>query len=60
MKTTAPWKEDEIVYVTQHEARQHEEDSVESDAVLVAAVIRAIRRDPKLHAELRMALEHRI
>lgn len=38
----------------------HEQAEVEEGAALVRAVIAAIRRDPKLHAELVIALEHKV
>lgn len=38
----------------------HEQAEVEEGEALVRAIVTAIKRDPKLHAELRMALEHRI
>ena len=54
---TAPWNDNQVVYVTQHE--QHvPDDEHEQDAEIVRAVIRAIQRSPRLHAELRLALEH--
>jgi hypothetical protein len=54
------WKENEqVVYVTQHE-QQYPEDDVEHDEALVRAVIRAIQRSPKLHAQLVIALEHKV
>jgi hypothetical protein len=56
---TAPWNDNEVVYVTQHE-QQTPDDEHEQDAEFVRAVIRAIQRSPRLHAELRLALEHRI
>ena len=56
---TAPWNDNQVVYVTHHE--QHApDDEHEQDAELVRAVIRAIQRSPRLHAELRLALEHSI
>lgn len=56
---TAPWQDEQVVYVTQHE-QQMPDDEHEQDAELVRAVIRAIQRSPRLHAELRLALEHSI
>lgn len=54
---TAPWNDDQIVYVTHYE--QHApDDEHKQDAEIVRAVIRAIQRSPRLHAELRLALEH--
>lgn len=38
----------------------HEDTEAKEGEALVHALVAAIRRDPKLHAELRMALEHRI
>jgi hypothetical protein len=38
----------------------HETAAIQEGEALVRAIVAAIRRDPKLHAELRMALEHRI
>jgi hypothetical protein len=56
---TAPWNNEQVVYVTQHDSVAHD-DEHEQDAELVRAVIRAIQRSPRLHAELRLALEHKI
>lgn len=38
----------------------HKDAEAKEGEALVRALVAAIRRDPKLHAELRMALEHRI
>ena len=54
-----PDAEDRIVYVTQHD-NTAQDDEHEQDAEFVRAVIRAIQRSPRLHAELRLALEHKI
>ena len=56
---TAPWNNEQVVYVTQHDSTA-QDDEHEQDAELVRAVIRAIQRSPRLHAELRLALEHKI
>lgn len=59
MKTTKPWDDAQVVYVTQHEEQAPAED-VEYDEALLRAVIRAIKRSPRLHAELVVALEHKV
>lgn len=54
------WKDDDkIVYVTQHE-QQYPADDVEHDEALLRAIIRAIKNNPRLHAELVIALEHKV
>ena len=58
---TAPWNDNQVVYVTQHE--QHVSDNEhehEQDAELVRAVIRAIQRSPRLRASLVIALESKV
>ena len=57
MTTTAPYIEDQLVYVATTENR---EDIEEQENAIVVAVIRAIRRNPRLHAELVVALEHKV
>lgn len=59
MTHTAPWDNTEVAYVTQH-AEQAPVEDVEHDEALLRAVIRAIRRSPRLHAELVVALEHKV
>lgn len=59
-RTTTRDDVDDVIYVTPHEPQQYEEDLVEQDAAIVEAVIRAIRQSPKLHAELVIALEHKV
>lgn len=56
------WKDDDkVVYVTQHEQQTPENDEqAQNDEALLRAVIRAIRRSPRLHAELVIALEHKV
>ena len=44
-----------IAYTTIHEQAEAEEGEA-----LVRALVAAIRRDPKLHAELVIALEHKV
>ena len=51
----------DVVYVTQREQQApDDEDDVQRDEALLRAVIRAIRRNPRLHAELVVALEHKV
>lgn len=38
----------------------HEQAEIEEGAALVRAIVAAIRRSPKLHAELVIALEHKV
>jgi hypothetical protein len=53
--------ETQIAYITQREQQTPDhEDDVEYDEALLRAVIRAIKRSPKLHAELVIALEHKV
>ena len=60
-RTTTHWQDDAIAYVTQHEQQTpDDEDDVQRDEALLRAVIRAIRRNPRLHAELVVALEHKV
>jgi hypothetical protein len=60
-RTSTYWQEDNIAYVTQHEQQTPDyEDDTQHDEALLRAVIRAIRRSPKLHAELVIALEHKV
>lgn len=59
MSQTTPWDDAQVVYVTQHEEQTSAED-VEYDEALLRAIIRAIRRSPRLHAELVVALEHKV
>jgi hypothetical protein len=56
------WPDDaDVVYVTQREQQTPDhEDDAQHDEALLRAVIRAIRRSPKLHAELVIALEHKV
>ena len=60
MNSTAPWDDAQVVYVTQHDGQAAPDEQVEHDEALLRAVIRAIRRSPKLHAELVIALEHKV
>jgi hypothetical protein len=60
MTTTAPYIEDQLVYVTHSAPTEHREDIEEQEDAIVVAVIRAIRRNPRLHAELVVALEHKV
>jgi len=60
-RTSTYWQDDAIAYVTQREQQTpDDEDDVQHDEALLRAVIRAIRRSPKLHAELVIALEHKV
>ena len=60
-RTTTYRQDDAIAYVTQHEQQTpDDEDDVQRDEALLRAVIRAIRRNPRLHAELVIALEHKV
>lgn len=61
-RTTTYWPDDaEVVYVTQREQQTPDADEeAQRDEALLRAVIRAIRRSPKLHAELVIALEHKV
>ena len=56
------WPDDaDVVYVTQREQQAPEADEeAQNDEALLRAVIRAIRNSPKLHAELVIALEHKV
>ena len=55
------WQDDPVAYVTQREQQVPEADEeAQHDEALLRAVIRAIRRSPKLHAELVIALEHKV
>lgn len=56
------WPDDaDVVYVTQREQQTPEADEeAQNDEALLRAVIRAIRNSPKLHAELVIALEHKV
>lgn len=56
------WPDDaDVVYVTQREQQTPEDDEeAQNDEALLRAVIRAIKRSPKLHAELVIALEHKV
>jgi hypothetical protein len=60
MNQSAPWDDAQVVYVTQHDEQAAPDEQVEHDEALLRAVIRAIRRSPKLHAELVIALEHKV
>jgi hypothetical protein len=60
-RTTNYWQDDNVAYVTQREQQTPDhEDDAQHDEALLRAVIRAIRRSPKLHAELVIALEHKV
>lgn len=59
MNTTEPWNDARIVYSTQHEEQPVDVDA-ERDEALLRAIIRAVRRSPRLHAELVVALEHKV
>ena len=60
-RTTNYWQDDNIAYVTQREQQTPDhEDDAQHDEALLRAVIRAIRRSPKLHAELVISLEHKV
>ena len=51
----------DVVYVTQREQQTPDADEqAQQDEALLRAVIRAIRRSPKLHADLVIALEHKV
>lgn len=56
------WPDDaDVVYVTQREQQTPDADEqAQHDEALLRAVIRAIRHSPKLHAELVIALEHKV
>ena len=56
------WPDDaDVVYVTQREQQTPDADEqAQQDEALLRAVIRAIRNSPKLHAELVIALEHKV
>lgn len=56
---TSTWENADVVYVTPHEEQAPVED-IEHDEAVLRAVIRAIRRSPRLHAELVIALEHKV
>ena len=60
MNQTAPWDDAQVVYVTQHDEQAPPAEDVEHDEALLRAVIRAIQRSPRLHAELVVALEHKV
>ena len=60
-RTTTYGQDDAIAYVTQREQQTpNHEDDEQHDEALLRAVIRAIRRSPRLHAELIIALEHKV
>ena len=60
-RTTTYWQDDAVAYVTQREQQTPQADEeAQHDEALLRAVIRAIRRSPKLHAELVIALEHKV
>jgi hypothetical protein len=60
-RTATYWQDDPVAYVTQREQHAPEADEeAQHDEELLRAVIRAIRRSPKLHAELVIALEHKV
>jgi len=61
-RTTTYWPDDaDVVYVTQREQQTPQVDEeAQQDEALLQAVIRGIRRSPKLHAELVIALEHKV
>jgi hypothetical protein len=61
-RTTTYWPDDaDVVYVAQREQQTPQADEeAQHDEALLRAVIRAIRRSPKLHAELVIALEHKV
>ena len=60
-RTTTYWQDDAIAYVTQREQQTPDhEDDVQHDEALLRAIIRAIRNSPRLHAELVIALEHKV
>lgn len=61
-RTTTYWPEDaDVVYVTHREQQTPEHDEqAQNDEALLRAVIRAIRQSPRLHAELVIALEHKV
>ena len=61
-RTTTYWPDEaDVVYVTQREQQAPEADEeAQNDEALLRAVIRAIKRSPKLHAELVIALEHKV
>jgi hypothetical protein len=61
-RTSTYWPDDaDVVYVAQREQQTPDADEqAQQDEALLRAVIRAIRRSPKLHAELVIALEHKV
>ena len=61
-RTTTYWPDEaDVVYVTQREQQTPDTDEeAQRDEALLRAVIRAIRRSPKLHADLVIALEHKV
>lgn len=61
-RTSTYWNDDaDVVYVTQREQQTPDSDEeAQNDEALLRAVIRAIRRSPRLHAELVVALEHKV
>jgi hypothetical protein len=61
-RTSTYWNDEtQIAYVTQHEQQTPDhEDDAQHDEELLRAVIRAIKRSSKLHAELVIALEHKV
>ncbi|MFM2151636.1 MAG: hypothetical protein RL199_71 [Pseudomonadota bacterium] len=56
------WNDEaQIAYVVHGENQTPDADEeAQRDEELLRAVIRAIRRSPKLHAELVIALEHKV